>query len=81
MSFPKIPSRRIRALRENQGISAFQYPDSNSTKYGVLSRPARRDRIGYAGRTGTFAFFRALVTCWSRFRCTFRSSGGVKAIH
>src|SRR5258708_31014038 len=28
-----------------------------------------RDHVGYAGRTGIFAFLRAFVTCWSRFGC------------
>src|SRR6267154_1651249 len=38
-------------------------------------RRARRDHVGYAGRTGIFVLLSAFVTRWSRFRCTFKSSG------
>ena len=63
----------------------FQPPWRDGTDdlmpHSVPARRLRRVHVGYAGRIGTFVLLSAFVTCWSRFRCTFRSSGGVKAIH
>ena len=79
---PLCPHRRTSQIMKRQightGRAAGVGPRHSRQ---LLTEATAYMSLCYAGRTGIFVFDKAFVTCSSRFKCTFKSSGGVKANH
>ena len=56
-------------------------PDNPADPKIVAVTERETASANYDGTTGTFCLRSAFITCGSRFKCAFTSSGGVSAIH